>query len=100
MRIFVTLAILVALLFSGILKPADVHAGAGDAILVLAVLGGTAYGTYKWSQKYEIKEKAAVEIRDGKVKFQRPTLQIESSEEGFLFAKEDRYNLGIVNINF
>lgn len=76
------------------------HAGAGDAILIIAVIGGAAYAGYHFSQHYEIEEKAALEIEDGKVRFQQPTLQYEASEKKTLAEKEERYSLALFSLNF
>ena len=100
MKILVTfIAILVFTCFS-VQKPEVAHAGAGDTILLLAVLGGAVYVGYHFSQHYEVKKKAALNIKDGKARFQTPTLQYEASEKNSLSEKEERYSLALVSLDF
>ena len=100
MKISVVIVALLAFTCFSVQKTEVAHAGAGDAILIVAVLGGAAYAGYHFSQNYEVQKKAAIDFNDGKASFQRPTLQYEASEEKALSGKEERYSFALLNLNF
>ena len=100
MKVVITTVMILAFILTGIQNPKEAHAGAGDAILLLALIGGGVYAGYQFSEHYEVKQKAAVEIEGGKIKFQQPTLQIETPEDTLLMAAKDRYSLSLINVNF
>jgi len=100
MKIVITIVAVLVFLLAGVQQPKQAHAGAGDAILLLAVIGGAAYAGYHFSQGYEVKKKAAVEIEGGKLKFERPDIHIETSEKSPRADGGDRYSLALLNLNF
>ena len=100
MKIFVTLIALLVFSCLSVQKPGVAHAGAGDAILLIAVIGGAAYAGFHFSQHYEIKKKAALNIKDGKLNFQNPSLQFERTEKSSLSEKKELYSLALINLDF
>jgi uncharacterized membrane-anchored protein len=100
MKIVITTVMILAFIFTGIQNPKEAHAGAGDAIVIIALIGGGVYAGYYFSEHYEVKQKAAVEIENGKIKFQHPTLQHETPEDTRLMAAKDRYSLSLIKVNF
>ncbi len=100
MKIFVTLIALLVFSFFSVQKPGLVHAGAGDAVLLIAVIGGAAYAGFHFSQHYEIKKKAALNIKEGKLNFQKPSLQFEITEKNSLSEKKELYSLALVSLDF
>ena len=100
MKIFVTSIALLVFSFCSVQKPQQAHAGAGDAIVLLALIGGGVYLGYQMSENYEVRKKAALNIKDGKGKFQKPTLQFETAEEDSISKREERYSLALVNLDF
>lgn len=100
MKIFVTVIALLVFTSFSVQKTGVAHAGTGDAILLVAVIGGAAYVGFHFSQNYEIKKKAALNIKEGKLAFQRPTLQLDRTEKNSLSEKKDLYSLALVNLDF
>ena len=105
MKVIVTVAAILAFAIVGICSPYKVYAGKGlpspgDSAITLALIGGAAYLGYHFSQHYEVKKKAALEVEDGKVKLLQLTLHVETVKDEFLMAAHDRYSLNLVNINF
>ena len=100
MKAVITTVMILAFIFIGIQNPKEAHADTVDAILIIALIGGGVYAGYYFSEHYEIKQKAAVKIENGKIKFQQPTLQHETLEDKHLMAAKDRYSLSLINVNF
>ena len=100
MKIFVTLIALLVFACFSVQKPGVAHAGAGDAILLIAVIGGAAYAGFHFSQHYEIKKKAALNIKEGKLNFQKPSLHFERTERNSLSEKKELYSLALINFDF
>ena len=107
MKVIVSVLTILTFIISGILSPNGVHAGKGDppvpgdTVVILALIGGAAYLGYHYSQHYEVKKKAAVEIKDGKMKLQQPTLHvITTTKESVLMASQDQYSLNLISVKF
>ena len=100
MKVFITSIALLVFTFCSVQKPEQAHAGAADAVILLALIGGGVYLGYQMSETYEVRKKAALNIKDGKVNLQKPTLQFEAVEEDSISKREERYSLALVNLDF
>ncbi len=100
MKFFVALIVVSMLMFSSISRPVEVHAGLGDAILAVAIIGGAVYAGYHFSENYEVRKKSALEIEDGKFRFNRPDVSYEVSDASVTAESDERYSVGLVTVNF
>ena len=100
MKILVTSIALLVFSFCSVQKPQQAHAGGIDTVILLALIGGGVYAGYQLSEKYELKKKAALNIKDGKISLQKPSLQFELKEEDSISKREERYSLALVNLDF
>ena len=106
MKIMVAVLTILTFVIAGIQYPNEVYAGKGDppspggTVVILALIGGAAYLGYYYSEHYEVKKKAAVEIKGGKVKLQQPTLHVKATKKSVLMASQDQYSLNLISINF
>ena len=100
MKTIVTIFALITFIIAGVEKPKEAHAGSSSTILVLALIGGAAYGGYYFSENYEVQQRAAVEFDGGNVKFQKPSLNLELSKNKLTAEKKKHYSVALVNFNF
>lgn len=105
MKLMVTVFTILTFLVAGMKGPAEAHADVGpsdavDAVIILAFIGGAAYLGYYFSEHYEVKKKAALEMKNGNMPLQKPGMSVPAFDEGFPMDAQDRYSLNLINIKF
>jgi len=101
MRMFLAATLALALLMSGIGQPRAANAASsGDVVLVLALMGGAAYGTYLFTNNYEIVRKSSLYKEGDKYLKVLEREYLLGMNDSMLISNNSRLTLNVLNLKF